>query len=285
MTDKTSLGDRIKKYEKAYNQKFPIRLPLILRLDGVHFHTNVKRWKCEKPFDENLIEAMLFTAKTLCESISGAQLAYVQSDEITMLIRDDMTLHSQPWYDKEINKIMSVAAAKASNAFNYKYFELVGHEYEENFGDIVTMTDPIKSLSYLAEFDCRGFVVPEQEILNCFLWRQRDCEKNSIQMLARSPSLFSHEQLDGKNGNEMQDMMMLEKGVNWNDIPTHQKRGACIIKREVPKTVPKRNEKGKVIEGEFEEIMRNAWVIDREIPIFSKETDYVNQFARICKEE
>ncbi len=79
----------------------------------------------------------------------------------------------------------------------------------------------------------------------------------------------------------MQDMMMLEKGINWNNIPTHQKRGACIIKKSVPKKVPKRNEKGKIIEGELEEIMRSAWVVDKEIPIFSKTPEYITKYANV----
>jgi len=277
------LGDRIKKYEKAFNPAFPIRLPLILRLDGKSFHTMVKKWKCLKPFDEDLIEAMFFTAKTLCENIAGAQVAYVQSDEITILVRDDMDVHSQPWYDKKINKIMSVAAAKASNAFNWKHLTCGGHEYEENFGDIVNMTDPF-DLNLMAEFDCRGFIVPEQEINNVFLWRMQDCTRNSVQMLARAH--FSHKQLHKKNNNEIQDMLMsLDPPINWNDLPTHLKRGACIIKKAVVKKITRRDEKGKVIPGEFSEINRPAWVVDKEIPIFSQDKNYINQFAYIVEDK
>jgi tRNA(His) guanylyltransferase len=271
--EKSGIGDRMKRYEAAYNAVYPIRFPLILRLDGKCFHQMVKKWKCKKPFDENLIEAMLFTAKTLCESISGAQIAYVQSDEINMLIRDDMSIHSQPWFGKEINKVISVSAAKASNAFNYNFLEL-----DCNY----PAPTPIK-LAHMAEFDCRGFVVPEHEIFNIFLWREQDCTKNSVQMLARK--YFSHKQLEGKSNSEMQDMLMLEKKVNWNDLDTHLKRGACIIKKEIPKKVPKRNEKGKVIEGEFETVNRPTWVVDKEIPIFTQNRDYINKYANVCEEQ
>lgn len=43
------------------------------------------------------------------------------------------------------------------------------------------------------------------------------------------------------------------KGINWNDLPTEQKRGSCCRK----------NDDG-------------SWFIDDEIPIFSQNTDYVN---------
>ena len=275
-------GDRIKKYEKAYNQSYPIKLPLIIRADGVHYHTNVKKWGCKKPFDDDLIDSMHFTAKTLCEQIAGAQVAYVQSDEITILIRDDMDIHSEPWYDKKINKIMSVAAAKASNAFNWKYHKLAGSEPDGDVNDELGFETVFNVLlNKMAEFDCRGFVVPEHEINNVFLWRMQDCTRNSVQMLARAH--FSHKELHKKNNNEIQDMLMLQKGINWNDLDTHLKRGACIIKKEVNKKVPVRDENGKIIKGKFENILRPAWVVDKEIPIFSQDKSYINQFAHVVE--
>jgi len=271
--DKSNLGDRMKQYENAFNSTYPIRLPLILRLDGVHFHSNVTKWKCEKPFDNKLIEAMSFTALKLCESIAGAKIAYVQSDEITILIRDDMTNNSQPWYGKEINKIISVSAAKASNAFNWKYHSL---NEEENYG---THSWDLK-LNEMAEFDCRGWVVPENEIINVFNWRQQDFSRNSVQMLGRAN--FSHSQLNNKNNNEIQDMLMLEKEINWNNLPIHLKRGSCIIKKYLPKKVPKRDGKGKILKEKWEIIIRPQWLVDKEIPIFTQSTEYINKYAKLA---
>ena len=268
MTDKTSLGNRMKKYESAFNFMFPIRFPLIIRLDGSHFHSQVKKWKCKKPFDEHLITTMQYTSKVLCETIPGAQIAYTQSDEITILIRDDISIHSEPVFGKEINKILSIFASRASNIFNWKFFNLGNRERSIN-------EIPFKML---AEFDCRGFILPENEIINAFIWRQKDFERNSIQMVARN--YFSHKQLNKKNNSGIQDMLMLEKGVNWNDLPTHLKRGACIIKKEVSKEVPKRDKKGKKVEGN-EIIKRHMWVIDLDIPIFTKNKNYINKYAKI----
>lgn len=265
MSNKDSLGDRMKLYESAYNHTYPIRMPLILRFDGVHFHTNVKRWKCTKPFDDDLIEAMQCTAKTLCESIAGAQIAYVQSDEITILVRDDMTNQSQPWYNKEINKILSVGAAKATNAFNYRWNQLRG----------------INSMLDMAEFDCRGMVVPENEIFSQILWRQQDASRNSVQMMGRA--YFSHKELQGKCNEEIQEMLFQQHGINWNNIPTHYKRGACIIKIESPIIVPKRDSLGKIINDETETIMRPKWVVDNNIPIFTQDRDYINKFAKLAE--
>jgi tRNA(His) guanylyltransferase len=265
MSTKDSLGDRMKLYESAFNHTYPIRMPLIIRFDGVHFHSNVKRWKCKKPFDDNLIDAMQFTAKALCEAISGAQIAYVQSDEITILIRDDMSNKSQPWYNKEINKILSVGAAKATNAFNFRYQQLNGS---------------FTQMSQMAEFDARGMVFPEHEIFSEFHWRQTDASRNSIQMLGHAN--FSQKELHKKSCDEIQEMLFQQHNINWNNIPTHYKRGACVIKVESPIEVPKRNELGKIIEYDTEIIMRSKWVIDNEIPIFTQDRDYINKFAKLA---
>ncbi len=265
MNNKDSLGDRMKMYEAAFNHTYPIRVPLILRFDGVHFHSNVKRWGCERPFDDNLIDAMQFAAKTLCESISGAQIAYVQSDEITLLVRDDMSNYSQPWFKKEMNKILSVAASKATNAFNFRYQQLTG---------------PFVEMNQLAEFDCRGMVMPEHEIFNTFLWRQQDASRNSVQMLGHNH--FSQKELHKNSCDQIQEMLFQAHGINWNNIPTHYKRGACVVKMEIPTEVPKRNALGKIIPNEYETIMRPKWVVDNEIPIFTQDRDYINRFAKLA---
>jgi tRNA(His) 5'-end guanylyltransferase len=277
-------GNRMKSYESAYNQKWSIRLPLILRFDGVHFHTQVKKWKCEKPFDEKMINAMAATAKYLCESISGSQIAYIQSDEITLLVRDDATKLTQPWFNKEINKVLSVGAAKATKAFIHNYF---GKELPDN-------------IEMLPEFDCRGFVVPEHEIFNVIYWRQSDASKNSIQMLARAH--FSHNRLEGLNGSQLQELLFKEKGINWNDLPVHHKRGFCVVKKQVEIPVERKwipNDRYNPLKkgGEWNEsfddfgipiisipqcpVIRNRWTIDYDIPIFSKDRNYIERFARL----
>ena len=58
--------------------------------------------------------------------------------------------------------------------------------------------------------------------------------------------------------------MFTEKGVNWNDLTTYQKRGACAIQKLVTKTS---KTKGTVT--------RYSWVIDDEIPIFTQDRSYI----------
>lgn len=65
------IGNRMKTYyEGIWNVRLPMRMPVIIRLDGRAFHTLTK--SCEKPFDESFISVMDQTAIALCNEIAGA---------------------------------------------------------------------------------------------------------------------------------------------------------------------------------------------------------------------
>ena len=119
-----------------------------------------------------------------------------------------------------------------------------------------------------AMFDARVFNIPKEEVMNLLYWRQLDATRNSIQMVGQAN--FSHNQLHGKNCSNIQDMLMLEKGINWNDYPTHLKRGSCCIKKPF-----------QINEGTEQKAIRNKWVIDTEIPIFTQDKDYINNLIFI----
>src|SRR3954468_24438904 len=108
---KDSLGDRMKIFENAFRHSLPIRMPVIIRVDGCHFHTYTK--DCIKPFDDKLIHAMNAVAKYLCENIQGTQLAYVQSDEISLLVHNYKCINTSAWFDNNIQKMVSVSAGMA----------------------------------------------------------------------------------------------------------------------------------------------------------------------------
>jgi tRNA(His) 5'-end guanylyltransferase len=85
-----------------------------------------------------------------------------------------------------------------------------------------------------AVFDCRIYQTPTlEDACAQLLWRENDATKNSISMLAQS--IFSHKELQNLNSSQMQDKMMLEKNVNWNDLEAKYKRGT-YVKRFVVET-------------------------------------------------
>lgn len=238
MSSGDSLGDRMKGYEEASRTHLTKRMPTIIRVDGKAFHTLTRGMN--RPWDDGMLAAMLATTEHLCRSIQGAKLGYVQSDEISILITDYDRLNTSAWFDKGVQKMVSVSAAMATRVFNKEMRKY----YPEKEG----------------EFDSRVFVIPKEEVCNYFLWRQQDASRNSVQMLGRSH--FSHKALNNKSCSAIQDMLMtLKPPVNWNDIPTHKKRGAAVRRNKAD----------------------GNWVVDLDMPILSQDREYVN--ALLLQEE
>lgn len=215
--------------------------------------------------------------KYLCENVQGCVLGYCQSDEITLVLVDYQNREACSWFDNNIQKMISVSASMATLAFNRAFVNHCHQWCEDNVDfDDLNPSEDIKKLfnAYTnackkgAMFDSRVFTLPKEEVVNCLIWRQQDATRNSIQSVGQAN--FSHTQLHGKNCSDIQDMLMLEKGINWNDYPTHLKRGTCCIKKPF-----------KINEGTEQEAVRNKWVIDTEIPIFTQDKDYINKLIFI----
>lgn len=223
------LKDRMEGYDRVFQRELPARCPAILRIDGRAFHTLLRN--ADKPFDERFATVMNTVAYGLMGEISTARFAYTQSDEISFLLIDYNRFESQQWFGGNIQKMTSVSASLASAWFTSNWCKDGG----------------------IGAFDSRVFTIPERDIKNYFIWRQRDWERNSIQMLARK--YYSHKELLGKTTNEQQEMIF-QKGENWNDLPVMWKRGRVI----------------------------NRNTINVEIPEFSKNDTYIESFMEIEEE-
>lgn len=287
MSVKDDLGKRMKTfYEQVPKTKLMRRCPVAVRIDGKSFHTFTKNF--QKPFDEVLIKTMQDTMKYLCENIQGCAFGYTQSDEITLILIDYKKLTSSAWFDYEVQKICSIAASMATMAFN-KYFlkNYLDHianyndTYHPNFEDEKDREKWRKIVSAYtnasekgAMFDARCFNIPKEEVTNLLYWRQLDASRNSIQMVGQAN--FSHKELQNKTCSDIQDMLMTQKGINWNELPTHQKRGSCCIK--TLESVSDREENKN-------ETRRPHWIIDTEIPIFRGEgREYIDKLVYVGEE-
>ena len=114
---KDALGDRMKGfYESRCRHYFARRTYTLIRVDGKAFHSFTKGF--ERPFDIRLIRMMNDTARFMCDNIMGAQFAYVQSDEISVLLTDFGTPQTEAWFDGNQSKIESISASMATVAFN-----------------------------------------------------------------------------------------------------------------------------------------------------------------------
>lgn len=272
------LGTRMKEfYEQIPKTKLMRRTPVIIRIDGKAFHTFTRGF--QRPFDEILIKTMQETTKYLCENIQGCVLGYTQSDEISLVLVDYQRLETSAWFDYEVQKMCSIAASMATMAFNKIFLDNIDlayheefderdlnnmdyfdneEEYDKAFAELEEKYDVYRNKAHKVMFDARVFNIPKEEVTNCIYWRQLDAIRNSIQMVGQAN--FSHKELQHKSCNDIQDMLMDKKGINWNGLPTYQKRGSCVVR--IKENNCDHNDSSNV---------RLKWIVDKEIPIFKGE--------------
>ena len=237
-----SLGDRMKGYESASFNNLLRRTPVIVQVDGKAFHTYTRCIK-DEPFHDGLHEAMSFTARRLMRNIQNAVFAYVQSDEISILLKDWKTLTTDAWFSNRQGKVESVSASIATAYFN-EYVRL------DDGDGMAVFSDKGPAL-----FDARAFNLPMEEVCNYFIWRQQDATRNSIQSLGQHH--FSHKELQKLSCNQVQEKLLLDRDVNWNDLSIWKKRGFSLY-NHAPGTIT-----------------------DYENPIFTQEREYIEKHLQV----
>ena len=276
------LGKRMKEYyEQIPKTKLMRRTPVAIRLDGRAFHTFTKGF--QKPFDEVLVKSMQETTKYLCENIQGCVLGYTQSDEITLILVDYKNLNTAAWFDYEVQKMCSIAASMATMKFN-RVFEEKVNEYSIT-GKGTQVNWYRTAIHRGAMFDARVFNVPKEEVTNLIYWRQLDATRNSIQMVGQA--IFSHNELQYKSCNDIQNMLLTQKDINWNDFPTRWKRGVACRRFPGPITNISYEINPEWGEPYTKQIAcrRHEWKIDWDMPILKGENrSYIEELVFVGEE-
>ena len=267
---KDELGDRMKGfYEDRTRFLLPRRTYTIIRVDGKAFHTYTRG--LIQPFDQGLIDDMDATASYLCKNIQGTKFAFVQSDEISILMTDFDAIGTDAWFDGNIQKIVSVAAGLATAEFNrLRLLRIIKNSTSIDSDGFISIKPYEKDIlnMKLATFDARVFTIPSKtEVGNMIVWRQKDATRNSISSVARN--LYSQKEVDGKNSDQKQEMIF-QRGINWNDYPAKQKRGRLIIKE----TVEMKTDVFKSYVKEPTNYFRTVWK-SVECPIFTQDMEFL----------
>lgn len=206
----SELRQKIRDYEGVYRSVLEPGLPIIIRVDGRAFHSLTRG--LERPWDERFMGAMDSAALALAEEVSGAVLTYVQSDEVTVVVVPYAKENSQPWFGGGVQKICSISACIATNAFNAK-MRRIGYEVE-------------------GMFDSRVFTVPRDEVHLVLIDRQKDCIRNSI--LSLSQMVFGKKAIHGKDTGMLQEELR-EVGKPWERNAHRYRFGRMAVK--VPRKV------------------------------------------------
>jgi len=233
--NKNTLADRMRGYRNVTDHVLTGRMPIIAHVDGIGFSKYTR--KAKKPFDVALGDVMLEVARGILERVQGAVFAYVQSDEINLLIHGYKTLESQPHRGNRLQKLVADLSGPTSS-----HFTRLSHH--------IWMPGQLEGVREAA-FAAAVFPVPENDVANYFLHRQQDALRNSVQMLARS--LHSHKQIEHKNVEQMKEMCQA-KGQPWEKLERRWQRGVCVY-RDVS----------------------GAVLTDLSVPLFNKDRGYIER--------
>lgn len=233
------LDTRMRVFETAHDHCVLPEVFIVVRLDGRGFTRQTKDvWKLEAPFDVRFRDVMLETTERLFDCGFSAVYGYTQSDEISLLLRrDDST------FGRKTRKLISVLAGEASARFTL-------------------------SMGSLACFDARICQLPTEALVrDYFLWRQEDAHRNALNAhcywLLRKSGKSAQEatnQLLGLSVAEKNEFLF-QSGLNFNDLPSWQKRGAAVYWDTYQKPAV------KPITGESVLASRRRVAHDLELPI------------------
>lgn len=237
---------------KETDYKLDKSKPILLMLDGRSFSKFTKQFNA--PFDADFVRLMNNTAKFLCANIQNAVHAFVQSDEISIYLKPCEEL-TEPWFGGRLNKICSVAAGMASSFFMKEYitYKLTANadpEFTKERG-IYEIEEEIDALP-VPTFDCKAWNVPTyNEVIDWFVYRQKDCVRNSKQQFAQT--FCSYSELLNKTADE-QILFCIQKTdgeQNWNLLDPTLQYGRLISK-----------ETYEIVHPSTEAIYtRNIWVV------------------------
>lgn len=222
------IGARMKaNYEFPSRHQLVRRMPVIIRVDGRAFHTYTRSF--DRPFSELIIDAMRDSAQQVSKEMQGFKAAYIQSDEASFLLTDYDTHQTEGWFGYVKSKLESITASLFTATFN----RFIWGVCEDS--------------QLMAAFDARAFNIPREEVVNYFLWRAKDWERNSVTMYCGH--YFSHKEMHGK-GRADQHEMLHSIDKNWaTDLSDVERNGTFIIGEELRSDIlPSYGEINEVLE-------------------------------------
>ena len=244
------LDKKMRVYEQSLDQPIVPGIYLVARLDGRGF-TKLTKDVChfEAPFDERFRDLMTDTAKGLFDCGFRVIYAYTESDEISLLFAPD-----EDSFGRKVRKYNSTLAAEASAVFSL-------------------------ALGRKATFDCRMVPLPNIELIqDYFRWRQEDAHRNSLNSWCywtlRKNGKSVHEAtgiLKGK-GVSFKNELLFSYGINYDQLPSWQKRGVGLWKEEIEK------DGFNPLSGETVSVLRKQIVICNELPLGEEYAEMIRKF-------
>ncbi|MBN9119040.1 MAG: guanylyltransferase [Planctomycetes bacterium] len=205
------LDDKMRVFETAHDLCVLPGLHMVARLDGRGFTRLTKEvHRFEAPFDARFRDLMLATAEHLMTDCGfNVVYGYIQSDEISLLFA-----LGENGFGRKLRKLHSVLSGEASAKFSLL-------------------------LGAMAVFDCRVSQLPTAgHVVDYYRWRNEDAHRNALNAhgywLLRKQGKSVGEATAALSGLSVAEKneLLFQNGVNFNDLPLWQKRGAGLYWEE-----------------------------------------------------
>lgn len=256
MMNNDTLKERMKSLQKLRDYRLNKDSYIICHIDGRAFSKMIKN-KFNLPFDDNFIHMMDETAAYICQNVQGARLAYVQSDEITIILTafkcdGEDVVSSGAFFDYRLCKMQSIIASLATAKFN----QLLALLHIEEHPDIHPF-QLVNEMS-LIQFDCKCWDVDRYEDMFAWLkFRQNDCIRNSKQQFCQT--YCPHKSLLNLDSDKQVEYCKETTGNDWNALSIKYKYGRLVY-RTVYDTQVKNPKTGELVDCKRSQY--SAWLID-----------------------
>lgn len=242
------LEKEMRALEAFHSQKvLPGAWPII-RVDGRSF-SKFTATRFEKPFDEAFSGPMIKATERLVQELGGLY-GYTESDEISILLKRDTEL-----FDREQEKLVSVSAGVASSVLSLAFQEEV-------------------------HCDSRLIVAPQdRQVGSYFMWRQRDATRCALNGWAywtlRKEGMTKTQatKLMAGKGVTWKNQMLFERGINFNDLPSWQRRGTGVYWETYQK------EGFNPMTQQTVTTTRNRLKVDQDLPLGSSYYNFIKRFT------
>lgn len=210
--DSDDFEKRMRELEYFHSLRCPPGSWIVLRLDGRGFTKFTARAKFERPFDFKFQEYMRITAKALLEELQGLYV-FTESDEISIAFPPDWD-----FFDREVEKIISLSASIASVAFAL-------------------------ASQHAVQFDSRIWLGANlEQVIDYFRWRQTDTTRCALNGWCHWTLLkegYSPHQATMQLNNqslEYKQNLLQQRGINFQALPLWQRYGTGFYWETYEKT-------------------------------------------------
>jgi tRNA(His) guanylyltransferase len=204
---------KMRVYETSHDRCVLPNMYIVARIDGRSFTKLTKEvHKFKAPFDEKFRDLMVETVKHLMNCGFKVIYGFTESDEISLLFH-----HNEMAFSRKTRKFISILAGEASAKFS------------SLLGDV-------------GAFDCRLSELPNKKLVeDYFRWRNEDAHRNALNAHCywrlRQDSFSQNEATSKIEGLSIaaKNELLFQYGINFNEIPTWQKRGIGVYWKDVKK--------------------------------------------------